>query len=674
MNVMVFTMVLWSQDVYRVESDTAFSHLLVELFQYLCLLFALPVLFLLGGPILEDAWQKLRRGTWSTELLIMLGVSASFAYSAVSVFAGGDHVYFEVGCMVLVALTLGRWLEATGRLHATDALEALERLLPNEVTVVRHGQPLRRPLAEIAPGDDVRVLAGERVPTDGRMLGPAAWIDEQIITGESLPRLKQTGDPLYGGTLNLDGTLTLRVTSRPSDGTLARLVRAVRHARGQRGEFQRLADRATAWFVPVVSMVALAAFAWHAGAWGFQTGLQTGLAVLLIACPCALGLATPMAVWAALGRAARLQIVFRDSESLERLAAVRVLRFDKTGTLTSGSATVCNLYVAPETDRDEVLARSAALAECSRHSVARAIGRYAGRASRRKTPETLSVETRSGLGLVGRNPNAAVVACLGNVQLMASERLLAPPDLQKELTAATEQGATICCIGWAGRVRGVFVLSEEIRPQAAEALAACRRAGYDVAVLTGDHPARGEIVARQLGVPVQAGLLPEQKVAALKQARRRSGPAAMIGDGINDAPALAASDVGIAMGCGADVSRESASVCLLSDDLTRVPLALDLARQTVRVIRQNLFWAFAYNVVGIVLAASGRLNPILAAMAMAMSSLFVVSNSLRLRHQGPPADSAADDLVTENGTPLEAISVGDSPGEPREDRQTVSVV
>ncbi len=642
MNVMVFTVVLWSQDVYDVQNQAGFSSVLIELFRYLALLFSIPVLLLLGLPVLDDAWRKLKQGIWSTELLIVFGVSASFAYSVMSVFSGEGHVYFEIGCMVLVALTLGRWLEATGRLHASDTLDSLQRLLPETVQVIRNGRQQQVALNEVVPGDEIRVLPGQRIPADGQVLSRQACVDEQVITGESLPCTKTTGDTVYGGTLNLDSVLALRVAVPSEAGAMARLIRAVRQARQQSGRYEKLADRVTAWFVPGISVVAVGAFAWHAHTGGFQAGVQTSLAVLLIACPCALALATPLAVWAAVGRAAGLGIVFRDSRSLERLAEVRAVRFDKTGTLTDGAPVVCRLVLAPGTSNDEVLRRAVLLAQASQHPVAQAILSFAQRSGIEQSPLAVAhVETRTGHGLLLKSTDRDKATCLGSPRFVSDQGLQIPPVLEAAIEQAMRDGTPLCCIGWGTTMRGVFFLSESLRAEAASVLTTLQEQGFDVAVLTGDHPARGAAISRRLGVRVVAELLPDDKVDELRRAQRQLGAAMMVGDGMNDAPALAASDVGIAMGCGADITRDSADVCLLGNNLASIPLVIGLARQTVRTIRQNLFWAFAYNSVGILLAVSGRLNPILAAIAMSLSSFFVVSNSLRLRGFGPSRSPAA---------------------------------
>lgn len=634
MNVMVFSMALWTRDFYGAEPSAteSWGRALPGAFRYLSLLFALPVLFLLGGPLLENALQSLRRGTPTTDLLLVLGVGAAYAYSAVSVMRDDGPVYFEVGCMVLVLVTLGRWLEATGKLRTTATLEALHRLLPESVRVVTADGETEVPLSAVDRGALVRVLPGERVPCDGVVRGQPATVEEHLVTGESGGVVKEPGDSVYGGSLSVDGTLLLEVTAPANAGTLARLVEMVRAALRSKGRYERLADRLTTLFLPAVVAIALAAFGWHATRHGLAAGILAGLAVILIACPCALGLATPMALWAALGRAAEHQVLFRHGEALERLATIRAVRLDKTGTLTTGAATVAASHVDEQTDRAEVMGIATDLAACSNHPHAAALAQFPARPSTDASiPGALDhVESRAGRGLRATRPSDGRTIFLGSPRWMQENAQQCHGRMRDTLDRALEGGRPVTCLGWDGRVRGVFEFQEQFRPEAADAIAQLRGLGLDVAVLTGDHESRGVAVARELGVPVEAALLPEEKLVAVARAQVSIGPTAMVGDGINDAPSLAGSDVGVALGCGADVSRESASVCLLGNDLTRLPWAVALARQTGRVVRQNLFWAFAYNIIGIGIACTGRLNPVVAALAMVLSSFLVVTNSLRL--------------------------------------------
>jgi heavy metal translocating P-type ATPase len=634
-NVMMFTMALWTEDLYdaRAVGSGPLAASLADLFRYLCLVLSLGVLWLLGLPLVENALASRRRDVAAADLLIVLGVAAAYVYSVISVVRGAGHVYFEVGCAVLVVVTIGRWLEATGKLRTTTALDALEKLLPERVRVIDPaGHARDAAIGEIVRGDRLRVLAGERIAADGRVERGCASVSEQLLTGESRPVTKQSGDQVLGGGLNLDGELVVRVSAPVNEGSLARLIELVRAARLTKGRYQRLADRVSGWFLRGVLMVALGTFMFHSWRSGVDVGLMAALAVLLIACPCALGLATPMAVWAALGNAAGHGVLFRHGESLERLAGVRAVRFDKTGTLTNGTPRVEHFILADEAEREQVVRRAVRLAAASTHVFAQAIVRHLPTSAPSSDEHAVSeIVAAAGQGIAARFDDESHDSRLGSLRWLQASGMTVSPELQRAIALARRDGKSLSGIGWGGRVRGVFEFSETLRSEAPAALARCAMLGCDVGVLTGDDPARGRLLAEQLGVTVTAGLTPEAKVAALAEARRSRGPVAMVGDGVNDAPALAASDVGIALGCGADLSRESALVCLLADDLAQVPWSIDLARRSVRIIRQNLFWAFGYNTLGIALAAAGWLNPAWAAAAMVASSLIVVANSLRLQ-------------------------------------------
>ena len=650
MNVMVFTMALWSRDVYDLSATGAQADVMHDLFRYACLVFSLPVVFLLGGPLIENALGELQRGRLTTDLLIFIGVVAALAYSAVSVLRDSGQVYFEVACMVLVAVTLGRWLEAVAKLKTTNLLTSLDHFLPSSVSALRNGQFESVPLDTVGVGDSLRILPGQRIPVDGRIVRNRAFVDQQMMTGESRPVSKEVGDDVLGGSLNLDGDITIEVTSPVGGGSLDNLVRAVQAAAETPSRHQRLADRIAFAFIPVVAVIAVGVLAFHWQRADMAAGILAALSVLLIACPCALGLATPLAWWAALGRAARRGVLFRDGDALSRLAAVRAVCFDKTGTLTTGMAEVEHLVVASGSKRPQVVMTIRSLSQSSQHWTGDAIERWSD--DRACELATDSV-TLPGRGVVGRIPSMDGPASLGSVALMDERRLVFDETTQRAVEQANRNGRPIVCVGWQGRVRAVLVFRDHMRDDAASAVAELKGRGLGVTVLTGDGQGQAAAVSAALDVPVRDNLLPEGKLTALDECRRQSGHVAMVGDGVNDAPALASADVGIALGCGADISRESADVCVLSNQLTQVPWAYGLARETVVAVRQNLFWAFAYNTVGIGIAACGWLNPILAAIAMVGSNLLVVTNSLRLA-------GVSDELTNE--PPIET----DAQSEPRD--------
>lgn len=640
MNVLVFSMALWSEDFYSVDADRT-GTALADVFRYLSLLFALPVLLLLGEPLLRTMHDAWKRGAYSTDALLLSGIAAAYVYSAVSVLRGNGHIYFEVGCVVLVLVTLGRWMEATGRLRASSALAELERLLPPTARLHSEESEREVPLSAVVAGHRLRVREGERIPVDGLILRGTSSVDEQVLTGESWPVLRQAGDSVYGGTLNLDGGLEIRATVPGGEGVFRRLIDAVRRARETKGQYERLAERASSLFFPAVIAIAVAAFAVHTWNSGWERGILSGLAVVLIACPCALGIATPMAIWSALGRAAQEQVLFQSSDALELLSEVRRIYFDKTGTLTTGAPALVEFFVANPEHRLEALFKASRAAAASTHPLSRAIldfARSAARgepAARAQSLNTMGMPVQSacvypGQGVVIAIDGDGTSIYLGSRRFLAGAGLHMNGLFEARYENAVENGHPVVLVGWNGCVRGLFSFDEQLRREAPTAIRECRKIGLEPVVLTGDHNRRAHEVAAALELPVEAELLPEQKMQHVRAARKQSGLVAMVGDGINDAPALASSDVGIALGCGADVSRESADVCLLGNDLTRIPWSVRLSRHTVRVIRMNLVWAFAYNIVGVILAAFGWLNPALAALVMVVSSVLVTANSLRL--------------------------------------------
>jgi len=665
MNVMAFTMALWTRDVYGDLPVDSLVGPWEGLLRAAGLLFTVPVLGLLGLPLAESAWDNLRRGRLTTDLLLCAGVLAAFVVSAHSVWRDRGPVYFEVACVILVMVTLGRWLEAQGRLQAGAALDQLARLLPESVTVITpDGGESVRPLDEVFPGMVVRVLPGERIPLDGRLQTAVVQIDEQLMTGESLPVTRQSGDTVWAGTLLLETAARLEVLAPAREGALQRIIDFVRAARLAKGPYQELTDRISAGMFPVIVTVALATVAWHGVRSGWPAGLLAGLSVVLVACPCALGLATPLAVWSGLSAAARRQVLFRSGEAIEQLAAVQALRFDKTGTLTTGSPRVLRFEVESAEDWPLVCSQSRALTAHSTHPFSKAIAvalevnaSPAGAKPEGESPANggagdWSIRQVAGQGLRGESADGRVV-WLGNRGLMDSQTQILEPRLLALERQALEGGLSLTFVGWGGRVRGGWVFDEELRPGVREMLAWCRQQHLDIAVLTGDHPARGARLSRDLGVPVDAGLLPEDKARVISGIHDRGYSVAMVGDGVNDAPALAAADLGVALGCGTDISRDSSQVCLLSSELDRLPWAIVFARRLVRTIRGNLWWAFSYNLVGVALACSGRLNPALAALLMVVSSLLVISAALKA---GRLEDlSVMKVSSTENTTPPAAV-------------------
>lgn len=627
MAVMMFAIYLYGQEIYDADAPqrSALSGSLTNLMRYLCLLFATPVFFLLGVPIFVNAWRQLRAGIVSMDALIVIGVGAAFVHSYIATLTDRGQTYYETACMILVLVTLGRWLEAVGKLKAASSVEALAKLMPAEATVERDGQRVVVEAGEVRVGDRVHVPAGQRIAADGIIETGRSFVDEQLLTGESEPVARGPGDAVRAGTLNVDGALVVRALAVGRDSAIGRLRALLDEARRSKGRYERLADRLATAFIPFVGVLAIAGAALGYQRGGADDAIMSSLAVLLIACPCALGIATPTAVWAAFGRAAAGGVLVRNGAAIEALADVRCICFDKTGTLTTGEPTVESFVT--RNGEDGVLSLAAGLAQTSTHALSRGILAFARRRGVNPTPISDS-RTIAGRGVLA-TIDAGEMA-LGSLELMDDRSMTLTPPMQTSAARLMEEGLSLSCMGSPDGVEALFGFSETLRPEAAGALESLRRAGYDVRLLTGDHVRRGEAIARALGVPVYAGLLPADKTEHVRSLRAGGVAVAMVGDGLNDAPALAAADVGIAMGCGADLTREHADVCLIGSDLSQLPDLFRLARRTVRTIHVNLFWACAYNAVGVGLALTGRLNPALAAAAMVLSSLFVVANSLRL--------------------------------------------
>jgi len=636
MGVMVLSLAMYSQHLYAAEFADAPPEAaqLIALGRYASLIMATPVFLLLGLPVLFNAADQFRLGIVSTDALVAIGVAAAYVYSYVSTLTDTGAVYYETACMILVLITLGRYLEAMGKLKAASAVESLDALLPDEVSVHRPQGYEQIKADALAVGDVMQVPAGARIAADGVIESGRSHVDEQLLTGESTPVVRDVGEVVHAGSYNVDGALAVRVAATAGDSALGRLRALLEEARRTRSRFERLADRVVRVFLPVVITLAMiaAVAAWQRS--GVDEALLTALAVLLIACPCALGIATPTAIWVALGRAASRGILFRSGEAIEALAGVRAVAFDKTGTITSGEPRIAAMQRSEDATLDEraTWAVALGLARKSRHVVAQAVAHHAQ--SRGIDAATVdAVTTLPGRGLAGWHDGADVR--LGNPTMMAEAGVTIPPDLEAAIGRARRDALGLVCLALGSRAEAVITFSEELRPEAASSIQRLRAAGLELALLTGDHRRRAEDVAAAVGLTARPELTPAGKLDELARLRAAYGPVAMVGDGLNDAPALAAADCGIAMGCGADVTRASAYVCLLGDNLLEFAWSLDLARRTVRTIKVNLFWAFIYNVVGISLAMAGRLNPIVAAAAMVVSSLIVVGNSLRLGQDNP---------------------------------------
>ncbi len=610
---------------------------------------ATPVVLWAGLPVHRAAWRSARHATATMDTLVSLGALVAWGWSVVALLAGGagapgmrmafslvpdrasglDDVFFEVACVVVTATLAGRALEARAKRRAGSALRALHALAVKDVTLLgQDGGERRVPLEELAVGARFLVRPGERVATDGEVEEGASAVDEALLTGESVPVEKGPGDAVTGATTNLGGRLVVRATRVGADTALAQVARLVTQAQSGKAPVQRLADRVAAVFVPaVLTLAALTLTGWLVAGASAGFAVSAAVAVLVAACPCALGLATPTALLVGTGRGAQLGLLIRGPEVLEATRAVDTVVLDKTGTVTSGRMVLMEVIAADPAGRAELLGLAGALEAASTHPVARAVA-DAARADGPLAPAAEVVE-HPGLGLAGRVGGRAVLA--GRPALLAAHHVPPAPALERARAAAEARGRTVVALAVDGRARGLLVVADTPKAGSAEAVRRLRALGLRPILLSGDNRPTAAAVAAEVGIPeVVAEVLPAGKAAEVRRLQAAGRVVAMVGDGVNDAPALAQADLGIALGTGADVAVEASDLTLVGGDLRGVADALRLSRRTLATIRQNLFWAFAYNVVLLPVAVAGDLDPVLAGVAMAASSLLVVANALRL--------------------------------------------
>ena len=609
-------------------------------------LFALTAAILAwaGRDIYRGAWRAVRHRSADMNTLVALGTGSAFIYSSAATFAPwvfarngiAPDVYYEAVIFIIGLVLAGRAIEARARSRTSSALRKLASLLPSTARVEERGAFIEKPLGEVRSGETVLVRPGERIPVDGSIVDGGSDVDESMLTGEPLPVAKGVGDKVVGGTLNTTGSFGYRATSVGADSVLARIVILMRDAQASRAPIQRLADRVSAVFVPTVLLIAIATFiAWIflAGPAALPRAIAASVSVLIIACPCAMGLAVPTAVMVATGRGAELGLLIKGGEILQRAGDVDTVVFDKTGTVTVGAPNVVRIIPAAGASEEQVLSVAASLERHSEHPLATAIIRAAGqRAVRLERVENF--QARAGSGVTGEIGGRG--AAIGNAQLM---RALGVEVKQDAVDFSAADGGSQLFVAADGQVLGKIVVADAIRHTSREAVESLKDLGVDVVLLTGDRKSAANSAAEAVGIErVVAEVLPEQKVEEIRRLQQAGRVVAMVGDGINDAPALAQADVGVSMPKGTDIAIEASDIALMRSDLRSVPTAISLSRQTMATMKQNLFWAFIYNVVGIPIAAGVlypvmgvTLSPIIASAAMALSSVSVVTNSLRLR-------------------------------------------
>ena len=618
--------------------------------QWASLALAAPVIVWAAWPFHKAAWTNLRHGAATMDTLISMGTSAAFLWSLYALFFGtagtpgmthpfefalapsdgAANIYLEVGAGVTMFILAGRYFEKRSKKQAGAALRALLELGAKEVAVLRGGVETKIPVEDLQVGDEFIVRPGEKIATDGIVVSGTSAVDASMLTGEAVPVEVAEGDSVTGATTNVGGRLVVRATRIGSDTQLAQMAQLVEDAQTGKAEVQRLADRISGVFVPIVIVIAVVTLGgWLGAGFPVTAAFTAAVAVLVIACPCALGLATPTALLVGTGRGAQMGVLIKGPEVLESTRKIDTVVLDKTGTVTSGRMTLVDVFVEDGTDRAELLRLAGALEDASEHPIAQAIAKGATQeVGALPTPEDFA--NIEGKGVQGIVDGHAVL--VGRDSLLAEWSQKLSRELASTKARAEGEGKTVVAVGWDGQARGILVVADTVKPSSAEAIARFKEIGLTPILLTGDNEAVARQIAAEVGIEeVIAEVLPKDKVDVVTRLQREGKTVAMIGDGVNDAPALAQADLGLAMGTGADVAIEASDITLVRGDLRSAVDAIRLSRKTLGTIKTNLFWAFAYNVAAIPVAALGMLNPMLAGAAMALSSVFVVGNSLRLR-------------------------------------------
>jgi Cu+-exporting ATPase len=626
-----------------VLSIPLFTHMVLRLLQappyifdnsWFQMAFALPVQFIVGWRYYAGAYRSLRGGSANMDTLVAMGTTAATAYSLYNVFILPghmihEHLYFEASATIITLVTLGKYFEAVAKRKTSDAIRKLVKLQPDIARVIRGNKELDIPVEEVVVGDVIIIRPGDRIPVDGRILEGYSGVDESMLTGESIPVEKKAGDEVIGATINTTGTFRFEATKVGKDTVLAQIIKMVEEAQGSKAPIQKLADRISGIFVPTVMGIALLSFGiWYLGFGQLSSGLVNAVSVLVIACPCALGLATPTSVMVGTGKGAEYGILIKGGEHLELAHKIQTMVLDKTGTITKGMPEVTDIFVLGGLAPDEVLAFAATAEKNSEHPLAKAI---VNKAEERgiELLKTEDFQAIPGHGIYSRIEGQEVF--VGNRRLMQNNGFPVD-DIEELLEGLENEGKTVMIIAFDGKFEGVIAVADTVKDNSKEAVAELDRLGLDVWMITGDNEGTSRAIANQVGIEhVLAEVLPGDKAEEIAKLKEQGRITAMVGDGINDAPALVAADIGIAIGTGTDIAIDASDITLISGDLMGLATVIKLSRSTMRNIKQNLFWAFFYNIIGIPFAAMGYLSPTIAGAAMAFSSVSVVFNALRLR-------------------------------------------
>jgi Cu2+-exporting ATPase/Cu+-exporting ATPase len=619
MNIMILS---FTDYIYPFEGNTA------TVINYIEMVLAIPVMLLLGLPILKNSLRWISSLTLNMDVLIVIGTFSAFILSVYSTLKGENMVYFDTASMILVLVTLGRLLEANAKAQASNAIKGLLELSPKEAIIIRNGKDERVSIESLREEDIIRVIPGETFPVDGEVIEGESSVDESMLTGESKPVFKEKGSKVFSGSTNLDGMLIFRVTNVGEEMFFSRFVALLEEARKVRAPMERLADRISSIFIPLAIITSALTFLFWFHESGIDSAIMNSLSVLLISCPCALGIATPMAIWVAIGRLAKQGVVVRTGETVEKLSHIKGIFFDKTGTITKGSLNVSSIFIDPDSGlrESEVIPIIASVESSSEHPLGKSFVRFASE-NGCSIPPVSDFKAYPGLGAQGKVNGRTLYT--GSEKFMIKMGLMLNTAILDQKKRPESQGKSIVFFGWDKEMKGLIRFSEELREGVIDAMSDLKDQEIDVIMITGDNQDASEAITSSIGVKTKSDLLPEDKIREIESYKK--GLCAMVGDGINDAPALMAADIGIAIGCSTDITRESADMSLLGNDLKKIPWSLRLAKKTIKKIRENLTWAFCYNVVGIGLAVTGILKPLVAALIMIISSLFVLGNSLRIQ-------------------------------------------